>query len=485
MIERRSLLGGAGALVAGMPLLAAQERPDNADTALPDLTGRLARYMVSARERSLPAAVTRDAKNRILDTLAAIVSGATLPPGEIAAHYVRDQGGAAQATVLVSGVRTTLTNAAFANGMSAHADETDDFEPVTKAHPGCAVLPAALAFAEANDRSGAELITAVTLGYDLTCRCLMALDPDLVRASHRSAEGTGATFGATAAAASLARFDEARMRYALSYAAQQTSGLWSWERDKDHIEKAFDFSAMGSRNGAQAAAMVQAGFTGVWDVLDGEHNMIAALSARPHPEQMVIDLGTRFYVSDTAIKLFSVGYPIQAPLDAVITLRREHAIRPDQVAAVAVRLPADGAGIVSNSAMPDVNVQHLVAVALIDGAVSFEVSHSRERMTDPAVLALRQRISVIPDKALVSREAPRSALVEVTLSDGRVVRHFTKFPPGTKESPLTNEQVARKAHDLMAPVIGAARADAAIAMVDGLETQRSVRPLIGLLASRR
>ena len=275
------------------------------------------------------------------------------------------------------------------------------------------------------------------------------------------------------------------MRYALSYAAQQTSGLWSWERDKDHIEKAFDFSAMGSRNGAQAAAMVQAGFTGVWDVLDGEHNMIAALSARSHPEQMVADLGARFYVSETAIKVFSVGYPIQAPLDAVIALRRENALRPEQIAAVTVRLPADGAGIVSNSAMPDVNVQHLVAVALIDGTVSFEVSHSRERMADPAVLALRQRVSVVADKALVSREAPRSALVEITLTDGRAVRHFTKYPPGTKESPLTTEQVSAKAHALMAPVVGARRSEAAIAMVNALEKQTSVRPLIALLASRR
>ena len=70
------------------------------------------------------------------------------------------------------------------------------------------------------------------------------------------------------------------MRYALSYAAQQVSGLWSWERDTEHVEKAFDFAGMGARNGVTAALMAQAGFTGVPDVLDGEHNVLEALSTR-------------------------------------------------------------------------------------------------------------------------------------------------------------------------------------------------------------
>ena len=178
------------------------------------------------------------------------------------------------------------------------------------------------------------------------------------------------------------------MRFALSYAAQQVSGLWSWTRDEDHVEKAFDFAGMGARNGVTAATMVQAGFTGVSDVLDGEHNMILALSREGKPEEMVARLGSRFYVTETAIKLFSVGYPIQAPLDALLALRRQHGLRPDNVTRIVVRLPEDGARIVDNSAMPDVNCQHLMAVALIDGTVSFEMSHSRERMADPAVQAV-------------------------------------------------------------------------------------------------
>jgi len=258
-----------------------------------DITGRLARYMVEARERSLAPHVAREAKHRILDTLAAMVSGAHLKPGEMAIRYARSQGGVAEATVLTTDIRTSAVNAALVNGMLAHADETDDFEPVTKAHPGSAVVPAALAMAEREGRSGNELLSAVALGYDLCCRFLLALGPDLVRGSHRSAEGTSSTMGSVGAAASLARLDEKGMRYALSYAAQQVSGVWSWVRDAEHVEKAFDFSGMGARNGVTAAIMAQMGFTGVWDVLDGEHNALAALSIEPKPEEMVAGLGSR------------------------------------------------------------------------------------------------------------------------------------------------------------------------------------------------
>ena len=160
-----------------------------------DITGRLARYMAEARERSLPSDVAREARHRILDSLAAMVSGTHLKPGKMAIRYARAQGGVAEATVVTTDIRTSAVNAALANAMFAHADETDDFHPATKAHPGSSVVPAALAMAEREGRSGTELLNAVTLGYDLCCRFLLALGADLVRATHRSAEGTSSTMG--------------------------------------------------------------------------------------------------------------------------------------------------------------------------------------------------------------------------------------------------------------------------------------------------
>jgi 2-methylcitrate dehydratase PrpD len=475
-------IGGLMAAAALRPLNSAQALPQAGTAAASDITGTLARYMVAARDRALPSAVVQAAKHRILDTLAAIVSGARLKPGEMAIRYVRSQGGAAEASVPTTNIRVSAVDAALAAGMFAHADETDDFEPVTKAHPGCAVVPAALAMAEREDRSGRELLSAVTLGYDLCCRLLMALGPDHVRATHRSAEGVSSTFGAVGAAASLARLDEKGMRYALSYAAQQVSGIWSWERDTEHVEKAFDFAGMGARNGVTAAIMAQAGFTGVPDVLDGEHNALEALSREPRPAEMVAGLGSRFFITETAIKVFSVGYPIQAPLDAFLTLRREHALTVENVERIVVRLPEDGARIVDNRAMPDVNLQYVIAVALIDGTLSFDASHSYERMQDPRVLAVKQRVQLMGDRALMDPAAPRSGRVDVMLRGGRTVDHFTRHAPGTKENPLDTAGVNAKARALMTPVLGARRTDAVIERVNGLDQLRSVRELARLLS---
>ena len=447
-----------------------------------DITGRLAKYMVAARTRKLPPAVARDARHRILDSIAAMVSGAHLKPGEMATRFVRAQGGVAEATVATTGIRTSAINAALANAMFAHADETDDFHPATKAHPGCSVVPAALAMAEREGRSGLELLNAVTLGYDLCCRFLRALDADQVRASHRSAEGTSSTMGSVGAAAALARLDEKGMRHAMSYAAQQVSGVWSWVRDAEHVEKAFDFSGMGARNGVTAALMAQMGLSGVWDVFDGEHNVLIALSANPQPEEMVAGLGERYFITETAIKPFSVGYPIQSPLDAFLQLQRAHGLTPDNVEKIIVSLPEDGARIVNDRTMPDVNLQHIIAVALVEGTVSFEDSHSYKKMDDPRVRAAKARVQLVADKALMDPAAPRSGRVEVTLKDGRTVSHFTRHAPGTPENPMDTESVNAKARALMTPVLGAKNTEAIIKRVNALESLKNVRELRPFLA---
>jgi 2-methylcitrate dehydratase PrpD len=483
--QRRRILRGLGAGVAAAavpwPVAAVpQGRPETASAA--PVTAALARYIAAARDQPLPPAAVRDTIHRVLDTIGAIVSGATLKPGEMAVRFVRQQGGTPEATVCVSGLRSSAINAALANGMFAHADETDDFEPVTKAHPGCAVVPAALAVAERDDRTGREFLRAVAVGYDVCCRFLMALGPDSVRATHRSAEGVSATMGAAAAAAALARLDARQTAYALSYAAQQVSGLWSWERDTEHVEKAFDFGGMGARNGVTAALMAQAGFTGVPDVFDGDHNVLDAFSSNPRPQEMLDRLGSRFFVSETALKVFSVGYPIQAPLNSLLELKKAHGFTADTVDRVVVRLPADGARVVNNRSMPDVNLQYVMAVTLVDGALSFESSHSYERMQDPRVRAVQARVELVADRSLMDPAAPRSGRVEVTLRDGRTVNHFTRHAPGTRENPLDSAAVADKARALVLPVAGAARTGAIIDRVNALDTLARVRELTRLLA---
>jgi 2-methylcitrate dehydratase PrpD len=479
-LSRRRVLQGAAVLAVGVTpcrfLLAADSSSD--------ITAQLARYMVASRDMPLPEAVAVACKNHILDTFGAMISGSQMRPGQLAIRYVEGLGGTQQASVMGSEMRTTAINAALANAMCAHSDETDDFEPVTKAHPGSSVVPAALAMGEWQHSSGEAFMRAIALGYDTGCRLLMALGPDIVRGTHRSAEGTAATFGAVGAAASLANLDEVNTRYALSYAAQQESGIWSWVKDHDHIEKAFDFAGMGARNGVQAVSMVQAGMTGVADVLDGTHNLLIALSTQPQPQQMLEGLGKRFFVVETAIKTYSVGYPIQSPLDAILTLRREHGLTPDNVKSIEVRVPSDAVGIVGDSAMPDVNCAHMVALALIKGQVSFVDSHDASLMHEPQLVAQRSKIKVFADPELDDPAAPRGAKVTVTMTDGTNISHHTRFPSGTKENPLSVDAVNNKVHDLIVPVIGKERGERLIDQINHLEKVTDIADLRKLFVAQ-
>jgi 2-methylcitrate dehydratase PrpD len=450
------------------------------DTVSP-ITRELSEYIASALARPLPEEVAEKANCHLLDTLAATVSGARLLPGKRAIAYVRAQGGRRQATVVGSRIVTTAVNAALAGGMSAHADETDDSHAGGRFHPGCAIVPAALATAELADRDGTSLLRALVLGYDIGARFVMALGLGGVYARPHSTHSLGGLFGAAAAAGALLGLEARRVRFQLSYAVQQASGLAYWMRDKEHIEKAFDFGGMPARDGVAAATMVAAGFTGVEDPLAGERTFFEAFAQAPRPEALVDGLGSRFEIMGSSIKRWPAGAPIQAALDALETLMRVHGLGAEDIAELTVRLPDDRIHLVDDRDVPSLCAQHLLAVLLLDGALGFGAAHDRERMRDPAVLALRARIRLLPDSALTLALPPRQAIVESTTRDGRQLREHARAVRGTPENPMDRPEVEAKALDLLAPVLGAERARALAEQVWRIERVKAVRALRPLL----
>jgi len=442
---------------------------------------RLASYIASASRKRLPAAVAEKTKHHILDTIAAMVSGARLPPGKQAISYARTRGGTKEACVVSTGIVTSAENAALANGMLAHADETDDSHAPSLTHPGCGIVPAALAMAEREGASGEALIRAVALGYDVGCRLTMSLDAYQFREDGHSTHSFGPMFGAAAASAALARLGERQVRHCLSFTAQQASGISCWMRDEEHIEKAFDFGGMPARNGVAAAAMVAHGFTGVEDALSGERSFFVAYGRKPEPEKLVAGLGEVYEVMNTNIKRWSVGSPIQAPLDALLLLLEEHRFRADDVARLAVRVSHQGANTTNNRAMPDICMQHLCAVMVLDGTVTFKASHDEKRMRDRKVLALREKVQLSGDDELTRAMPSRQGIVEIVLRDGTTLRRHVEAVRGTAENPMTRAEVDAKAYDLIVPVFGKQRARRLCDAVWSLEELSNVRRLRTLL----
>jgi 2-methylcitrate dehydratase PrpD len=452
----------------------------NAEAQVSAVTRRLSGYIASAVRRALPAAVIEKTKHHILDTIAAMVSGSRLVPGKQAIFYVRTLGGIEEAAVVGSKIVTTAVNAALANGMLAHADETDDSHAPSLTHPGCGIVPAALAMAERERQNGMALVRAVALGYDVGCRLTLSLDPHQFREDGHSTHSFGPMFGAAAAAGALAGLSERQARHMLSFTAQQASGVSCWMRDPDHIEKSFDFGGMPARNGVAAATMVAQGFTGVDDVFAGERNFFVAYGRKPEPGKLVDGLGAVYEIMNTNIKRWSVGSPIQAPLDSLQALIRQKRIKAEHVAKVVVRVSHQGANTVNNRDMPDICMQHMCAVMLIDGKVTFASSHDVNRMRDRKVLALRRRVELLGDDRLSAAMPSRQGIVEIHLRNGGVISHHTKDVRGSAENPMASAEVDEKSYDLMAPVIGRARARKlcdAIWSLDRLRDVRALRPL--------
>src|SRR5215468_11261758 len=243
------------------------------DNTTSPLALRLSEYIAGAVDLPLPAAVAEKTRHHVLDTLAAIISGSRLKAGKLAAGYAARFAGTPEATVIGTALMVPAEFAALANGMSAHADETDDSHLGGRFHPGCGIVPAALAVAELKECSGEQFIRAVALGYDIGARINFSMgysNPN--NGPGHSTHSLGTAFGAAAGAAALMHLDAQRTRHVLSYACQQASGVPYWHRDSEHVEKAFDFGGMGARNGVAGALMVAAGFSGIEDPFTGRNH---------------------------------------------------------------------------------------------------------------------------------------------------------------------------------------------------------------------
>ncbi len=442
---------------------------------------RLSAYIAQALRKPLPSAVLEKTRHHVLDTVAAMVSGSRLAPGRKAISFVRTLGGAREACVIGSRIVTAAGNAALANGMLAHADETDDSHAPSLTHPGCGIVPAALAMAEREQRSGAAFLRAVALGYDVGCRLTQSLNAYQFREDGHSTHSFGPMFGAAAAAGALAGLNERQARHLLSFSAQQASGISCWMRDEEHIEKAFDFGGMPARNGVAAATMVAHGFTGVDDVFAGERSFFVAYGRAPDPEALLRGLGETYEIINTNIKRWPVGSPIQAPLDCLSFLIKENSLKADDVEKAVVRVAHQGANTTDNRAMPDICMQHMCAVMLLDSAISFKSAHDEKRMRDRRILEVRKKIELQGDDALTRAMPSRQGIVELKLRGGRELRHHTQAVRGSAENPMTRAEVDAKGYDLMAPVIGKVRARRLCDALWNLEHLKDVRQLRSLL----
>ncbi len=493
--NRRGFVSGALGLAAILSTAPALSGPTSAQQPARKeprikVTGALARYIAGSQTADLSEAVRELARLHILDTLASIVACRDLTPAKVARAYAHAQsggGGRQPATVLGTHEKASLTDAAFASAMTAHAAEINDFIPSVFVQPGPAVVSVALALAETRGRSGEQILRAVIAGYELAGRIAKTLGNENLRKAGVANHGVGPVFGAGATAASLIGLPEARMSDLLACCAEQASGSWQWLLDVEHIEKAFVFAGMGARNGLEAALLVEAGFTGVRDSLDnpGGWMMSDAYRDGDADRSYLIDrLGSRFELSQTGFKRYPVGGPTQPAVDGLLKLLPR--LDRDAVSGVTIAMPGRWQAF-RDAAMPALNLRYLTSIILADGRLDFESAQSLERMrTDEKVRAIMDHVEVIHDPAqepTPGEARAESARVTVVEAGGKQHEIFVPHVRGYPSHPMSRADVEGKAIELMTPHLGAARARKIVDATAHLETLKSGRRLAELIAT--
>lgn len=413
----------------------------------------LGRFAATTRFESLPADVVEATKLRILDVLAAGLVGVRLGSHR---SLMRVLGGAPQASVWGEGIKLSLRDAVIVNAFLAHAAYLDDGSRHTGGHPSSAVIPAACAWSQVERASGKALIASVAVGYEVFLRLGRAIYPATVNRGFQSTAVLGAVSSA-AACANLADLDAGAAKNAIAIACALGTGL------KEALKSSASQPLQVGRScegGVLAVLYAREGAEGADSII--EQGFMPAYSGNALPAGIAADLGTRFGIGETYIKVHGGCRGNHAPVDVALDVVRAHGIAVDAIESILLQVDSvTYAGEIHNPRdgnQAQFSVAFAVAVALLRGNASI-FQYTDANVADAKVRALMARIRVEVNENL-DRKYPdkRGAIARIALADGRCCEGRIVNAKGEPECPLTIEEVERKFDDLAGEVVGKAQA---------------------------
>lgn len=431
----------------------------------------IAAYGARDATRELPQEVMHHAKRAVIDWFSALYPGTRVSPAVNLVRAHAAELGVGRSSLPGFGTTAFPATAAWINGSASHSVEFDDIFRDAIYHPGCPVVSAALALAQDRGRSGRELLSAVTVAYEISTRIGAAVQPSHYKFFHTT--GTAGVFGAAAAGAVLlAPGDAAVMAHALATAGTFASGLQQAFRS-DAMTKPLHAGHAASI-GVQSAMAAASGVTGARDILEGESGFGAAMSEGARWERALDGLGERYNITRMTQKNHGCCGHAFAAIDAALELRAR-GVRPEDVTMVAVasyKAALDVAGIREprTAAEAKFSIPYLIAHALVHGSVRLD-AFDAERLRDPRINALMRKVYLREDPAYTADfPGKRAAHVAITTTDGKRVEHFAPFRKGDPEAPLTDADIEAKFLELAGPVIGEPHARTLLEQLWSLET---------------
>jgi 2-methylcitrate dehydratase PrpD len=451
------------------------------------ITSDLAAYCAGLQLDALPPEVITRAKFLVLDLVGNIVRArhdAESTPALLAA--TRALGLASGNTgVFADAARYTPAGAAFLNAALAHSLDFDDTHAAGSLHPGAPVIPAALAAGEMTGTSGADVLAAIVAGYEVTCRVALALPAGAHydRGFHPTA--TCGVFGAAAAAARVFGLDAARLEDALGIALSQSAGSLQFLANGAWTKRfQVGWAAMA---GLAAATLAREGFRGPSEALEGRLGFLHAYAPEPVPARVTQDLGQVFELMATAVKPYPSCRYGHAGIDAVLALRAEHNLKPEEIEHITYGLSHAGLLLVGLPAEKRANPQNVVdgqfsgpfvlSCALVTGAMGWD---SYRELHNPVVRALLPKVSCVHD-AEIQAEYPLNMSGRITIAArGESFTRTVIVPKGEPGNFLSAAELRAKFMGLTEAVLGAEPSERLAQAVLGLETAPGVAPIIRL-----
>jgi len=449
------------------------------------VTLRLAERVAAFRHQDLPPELVAHAKLYLLDTLGAmlVASAPKYPGSRIIMRFVKELGGVAESSLVGQGGKTSCVNAALANGTLAYYCDIEPHHVGAILHGLAVMVPTSLAVGEKQGADGRRFLAAIILGVEVATRVSYAFDPVALynRGFHPSA--ICGAFGAAAAAGYLFRLDPERQAVALGLAMQQACGLLAWANDPTEHSRPLN-PGLAARNGTTAAYLAHLGFGGPPTPFEGKYDAFTAFSGSANPDALLDDWGKRFHLPEFAYKLYSSCSFTHPGLDALLGLAADEKLSASDIDRIVLRFPKNGAHMIDNNPLKSHCAQYILPVGLCFGRVIIDdILFDRKR--HPEVARLSSSMTLVHDPTLDAHYPERyTSIVELHLKDGRTLARRVEHAKGTLENPLSSDEVRAKYARLTQPVVPRARAEAIMALVDGIDRARDLTPLATLLRQK-
>ena len=449
-----------------------------ADHNAPPITQILAKFVATHPSKGWSDAVDHEAHRTFMNWLGCAVGAAHHEAADAALAAVAMLQPAAQASVLGRKDKVDMGSAALVNGITSHTFDFDDTHLKTIIHPAGPVASAVLALAEHTNATGRDVIDALVIGIDVSCRVGNAMYPDHYDRGWHITGSTG-TLGAAAACARLLKLDVEKTAMALGIAASQPVGM---REQFGTMTKPFHPGGA-ARAGLMSALLASKGFTASPKALEAPRGMMQTVSTKNDWNEITGELGQRFEISFNTYKPFACGIVIHPSIDACAQLRAQ-GVLPEQVERIELRvhslvLELTGKKEPQDGLQAKFSVYHGCAAGLTFGYAA-EDEFSDEVVTRDDMVALRRKVVATVDDSI--DEA--SADVTAVLKDGRRVHVFVEHAIGSLQNPMTDANLEAKFRGLSDPILGAAQTSELIKACWAMGQAGSVAEVVKLAAPR-